>query len=113
MDIDESKPIIDVKDYRGERVILTHKKWEEKSTIHPELKKETFLKNLRKTIDDPEEVWQDNSDKRHKQCYYRKYSTNSYVKAVIWIASDPCVVVSAFETNKIKETIYPDLKRIK
>ncbi len=108
------KLIIDVVDYRGHRVILTEKKWQEKSKQHPELKSGTFLKNLEDTIKNPEEVWEDYSDKSNRICCYKKYSKVSYVKVVIWCSSTPCNVVSAFETNKIKEEIYqPDIKRLK
>ena len=107
------KLIIDVLDFYGNKVVLTEKKWKIKSEVHPELKNKTFLKNLEDTIKNPEEVWEDNSDKKNKRCYYKKYSITSYVKVVIWINSNPCNVVSAFETNKIKEQIYPNLKRLK
>ncbi len=108
------KLVIDIVDLFGDRVILTEKKWKQKSTQHPELKNKTFLKNLEDTIKSPNEIWEDYSDKENKRCYYKKYSTNSYVKAVIWIKDNPCHIVSAFETNKIKEEIYqPNLKRLK
>lgn len=104
--------IIDVKDYRGIRVIFTHKKWKIKIPHHPELKKQAFLRNAERTIQKPEQVWEDYSDKKNKKCYYRKYSASSYVKVVIWIRDNPCRVVSAFETNKIKEENYHRLKRV-
>lgn len=109
----EAKFIIDVEDYRGKRVVFTYKKWKEKATIHPDLLNKTFLKNLKETIVNPEGVWQDYSDKERKRCYYKKYSTISYAKVVVWVADNPCHVVSAFETNKIKEEIYSNLKRLK
>lgn len=111
--MDEDKFIIDVEDYRGRRVIFTHRKWKEKTIVHSELFNKTFLKNLKETIVNPDEVWQDYSDKEYKRCYYKKYSTTSYVKVVVWIMDNPCHVVSAFETNKIKEDMYPNLKRLK
>ena len=104
--------IIDIKDYRGERVIFTRKKWTQKSISHPELLNKIFFKNIKETIAKPEEVWQDYSDKRNKRCYYKKYSNNSYVKVVIWICSNPCHIVSAFEINYIKEIKYPNLKKL-
>ncbi len=109
----EKKLIIDTKDYRDVRVIFTFDKWQEKSVQHPELQDKTFLKNLKETIENPEEVWQDNNDKKHKLCYYRKYSTVSYVKVVIWITAKFCEVVTAYEIDKIKEVKYPKLKRLK
>lgn len=105
--------IIDVEDYRGKRVIFTYKKWKEKSRIHPELSNKIFLKNLEGTIANPEQVWQDYSDKKRKRCYYKKYSADSYVKVIIWALSDSCTIITAFETNFIKETKYPKLKRLK
>jgi len=105
--------IIDVEDYRGKRVIFTYEKWKEKSITHSDLLNKTFLKNLKETIIDPEEVWQDYSDKKYKRCYYKKYSTNSYVKVVIWITNNPNRVVTAFQINFIKENKYPNLRRVK
>src|SRR3989344_9226482 len=102
--------IIDILDYEGNRVILTRKKWEQKALQHPELKNKSFLKNLIRTIENPEEVWEDQQDPKSKRCYYRKYSTGTYVKTVIWTQNNLCHVVSAFETNKIKEAMYPRLK---
>lgn len=107
------KLVIDAVDYLGNRVIFTEKKWKQKSTVHPELGSKTFLKNLEDTIKNPEQVWEDYSDKKNKRCYYKKYSIISYVKVVIWINGGPCQIVSAFETNKIKEEIYTNLKRLK
>lgn len=109
----EKKLIIDTKDYRGLRVIFTFDKWQEKSVQHTELGNETFLKNLKETVENPEEVWQDNSNKKSKACYYKKYSTTSYIKVVVWIASKPCEVVTAFEIDRIKEIEYPKLRRLK
>lgn len=105
--------VIDVLNYAGNRVILTKKKLEQKALQHPELRNKSFLKNLIRTIENPEEIWQDQQDPKTKQCYYRKYSTRSYVKVVLWTHSKPHRIVSAFETNKIKETIYPKLKRLR
>jgi len=108
------KLVIDVEDYDGNRVIITERKWKQKIQQHSELLDKTFLKNLEDTIKNPNEVWEDYSDKEHKRCYYKKYSINSYVKVVIWITENPCHIVSAFETNKIKEEIYqPNIKRLK
>lgn len=84
----------------------------EKQKDHPELKRKVFLKNLRETIIKPEEVWQDYSDKKKKRCYYKKYSTNSYIKVVVWIKDNPCNIVTAYEINYIKEWKYSELKRI-
>lgn len=85
----------------------------EKAVQHPELNNKKFLKNIEETIKDPEQVWPDYSDKDRKACYYRKYSVNTYVKVVIWVAHNPCQVVTAYQTDKIKETLYPELNRIK
>ena len=105
--------IIDVEDCFGKRVIFTRAKWEEKSVVHTELKSKIFLKNIKLTIQNPEEVWEDKSDKSSKRCYYKKYSANSYLKVIMWIANNPYRVVSAYEVDFIKETKYPELKRLK
>lgn len=105
--------LIDVEDYMGQRVIFTEAKRAEKATQHAELNNKQFLKNIEETIKDPEEVWPDYNDKNKKRCYYKKYSTYMYVKVVIWTDSSPCQVVTAYETNKIKETLYPELNRLK
>lgn len=105
--------VIDTQDYRGTKVVFTHKKWKEKVVEHADLKNSTFLKNVKQTIENPTEVWPDYSDKRHKRCYYKKYSTHSYVKVVVWFKGNPACVVTAFETNYIKESKYPELRRLK
>ena len=104
--------IIDTSDYRGKQVIFTHKKWLQKQSVHPELKRAIFLKNVAKTIENPDEVWPDYADKR-KRCYYKKYSPTTYVKVVIWHSDTPCRVVTAYEINQIKEMNYPSLRKIK
>lgn len=108
-----AKFIIDVEDYRGKRVIFTYRKWKEKSITHPDLLSKTFLKNLKETIINPEEVWQDYSDKKCKRCYYKKYSTDSYVKVIVWIANNPNHIITAFQTNLIKEIRYSNLRQIR
>tara|TARA_Y100000310_G_scaffold248799_1_gene254748 strand:+ start:940 stop:1272 length:333 start_codon:yes stop_codon:yes gene_type:complete len=108
----QSYYIIDVKDYRGFRVVLTKKKWQEKSIKHPELRNKKFLKNIKEAIKNPNQVWQDYSDKKNKRCYYKKYSVMFYIKVVIWM-NKPCRVVTAFEIDRIKEEQYTGLKRLK
>lgn len=105
--------ILDVIDYEGNRVIFTKEKLRQKALQHPELNNKKFLQNIIRTIEKPDEVWEDQEDSTKKCCYYRKYSTDTYVKVVIWTASKPYHIVSAFETNKIKELQYPKLKRLK
>lgn len=109
----EAKLVIDVEDYRGKRIIFTYRKWQEKSKGHTDLLNKIFLKNLKETVENPEEVWQDYSDKKRKRCYYKKYSVNSYVKVVVWIDNNPCHIITAFQTDYIKENNYPKLKRLK
>lgn len=111
--MEETQFIIDIEDYRGKRIIFTHEKWEIKKVIHPELRKRVFLKNIEKTIIDPEEVWEDYEDKKRKRCYYKKYSINDYVKVVIWIADNPCKVITAYSIDRIKERGYAKLKQIR
>lgn len=62
---------------------------------------------------DPDEVWEDYEDRRGKRCYYKKYSAVSYAKVVILIASEPCLVVTAYEAAHIKETQYPGLRQVR
>lgn len=104
--------IFSVVDYSGKIVVFTKKKWREKQSDHPELHKKTFINCIKRAIEKPEEVWQDYQDKKNKRCYYRKYSSFSYVKVVIWVGDNPCSVVTAYEINDIKESKYPNLKRI-
>lgn len=105
--------LIDVQDYEGERVIFTFDKCKEKMIQHPELGNNKFLKNLETTLRNPEQVWQDYEDPKNKRCYYRKCSTSTYVKVVIWVKSKPRQVITAYETNIIKEGKYPKLKQLK
>ncbi|MEK7576208.1 MAG: PBECR2 nuclease fold domain-containing protein [Patescibacteria group bacterium] len=102
--------IFRVTDYRGKIVIFTKAKWEEKQSDHPELHKQAFLDCLKKTIIQPEEVWEDYSDKK-KRCYYRKYSSSTYAKVVVWMNGNPYHVVTAYEIDGIKEKKYPNLKQ--
>ena len=104
--------VLDIIDYRGKRVIFTQKKWLEKCLVHPDLRSKKFIDNVEKAIKKPQIVWQDYDSPKEKRCYYWKYSASDYKKVVIWILSNPCEVVSAFETNYIKEAKYPTLKRI-
>lgn len=107
------KNIIDTEDDLKRRVIFTHKKWKEKSSDHKELLKRVFILNIQKTIENPEEVWEDYQDKRNKQCYYKKYSMFTYVKVVIWMRDNPCQVITAYEIDHIKEENYPGLRRLR
>jgi len=109
----KEKYVIDTKDYRGKRVIFTKKKRIEKSITHPELRSDKFIENVKRAIEKPTHVWQDYDDKKRKRCYYWKYSPETFVKVVIWVAEKPCVVVTAFLADWIKETKYPELKDIK
>lgn len=104
--------IIDTLDYRKLRVIFTKKKWQEKLIAHPELNNQKFLANIKKALQRPGVVWEDQGDKEHKRCYYKKYSVNTYIKVVIWL-SNPNQVVTAFEIDYIKESKYPGLKQLK
>lgn len=105
--------ILETFDYKGRKVIFTYKKWKEKQSVHPELGNKNFLLNIKKALENPDEVWEDHDDAKNRYCCYKKYSTVSYVKAVVWLASNPLEVVTAYEINFIKETKYPDLKRLK
>lgn len=111
--MNEDHYIINAIDYKGDRVVLTHEKLKEKAVIHSELNNNTFIKNLKQTIENPEQVWEDKDNKKRKKCYYKKYSIHSYVKAVVLTVGNPYNIISAFETNYIKETKYPHLKRLK
>lgn len=104
--------IFSVIDYRGKMIVFTKKKWQEKQSDHPELHKKSFINCLKKAIEEPEEVWQDYQDRKNKRCYYRKYSSSSYAKVVVWINNSPCTVVTAYEINGIKESKYPNLRKI-
>lgn len=102
-----------VEDYRGKTVIFTRTKWEEKRSDHPELNKAAFIECLKRAITEPEEVWEDYGDPEHRRCYYKRYSSMSYAKVVVWITQSPCLVVTAYEINYVKETKYPNLKRVR
>lgn len=116
MDKDDNKDdngnIFCVDDYRGKSVIFTKKKWQEKQSDHPELHKKTFIACLKRAIIEPDEVWEDYEDSKTKRCYYKKYSTISYAKAIVWINANPCNVVSAFEITDIKESKYLNLRKL-
>jgi hypothetical protein len=104
--------IIDTLDYLKNRVIFTHDKWQEKSLIHPELRKASVIRNLKQAIEKPEIVIQDKDDPKNKKCYYKKYSINTYLKAIVLTKYNPCCIISAFSTDYIKEYKYPNLKQL-
>lgn len=104
--------IFSVVDYTGKKVVFTKKKWEEKQSDHPELHKKTFINCVKKALEDPEEVWQDYQDKKNKRCYYRKYSSFSYAKVVVWVGGSTYSVVTAYEINDIKEGKYSNIRKI-
>jgi hypothetical protein len=112
MDDSHKKIVIDTLDYTGVRVIFTEKKLVQKKQIHPELRKPSFIRRVKKTIENPDEVWRDYSDRKRRRCHYKKYSQFTYAKVVIWIADNPCEVVTAFEIDYIKEASYPELEKL-
>ncbi len=111
--MDEDNHIIDTIDCWGNRVVLTREKLKEKAVVHPELNNKNFIRNLRQMIESPEQVWEDKDNRKRKRCYYKKYSMNSYVKAIVLMIGSPYHIISAFETNYIKESKYPNLKQLK
>jgi hypothetical protein len=110
--MDEGKNLLDIKDYRGKRIIFTKEKWKEKSIQHTELRNKEFLKSIKKAIENPTEVWEDYGSKKRK-CYYWRYGINIYVKVVILEVGNPYNVITAYKINKIKEKTYHNLKQIK
>ena len=110
--IDGNKIVFCVKDYEDKEVIFTREKLKQKKVDHPELSKKTFMKCVKNAIINPDEVWEDYSDKKKKRCYYKKYSAYSYVKVVVWIDGRPCQVVTAYEIDRVKERNYVELKRL-
>jgi len=109
--MDAPEYIFQTTDYRGKEIIFTKAKWEEKHFRHPELNKDAFIKCIERALAEPDEVWEDYEDRRRKRCYYKKYS--GYAKVVVFVAEDPCRVVTAYEIDRIKETKYFDLKRVR
>jgi hypothetical protein len=111
--MDGNKYVFDATDYRGKRIVFTKAKWMKKHLDHPELHKETFIACIERALIDPDEVWEDHDDRKHRRRYYKKYSSVSYAKAVVFVADDPCRVITAYEIGYIKETKYVDLKRVR
>lgn len=109
--MDNSKIVFCIKDYSGQEIVFTREKLEQKKVDHPELSKKTFMKCVKNAIINPDEVWEDYSNKTKKRCYYKKYSAYSHAKVVIWVARKLCQVVTAYEIDYIKEKNYPGLKR--
>ena len=113
----ETDPIISTTDDEGQPIVFTKAKWEEKQVDHPELLDATFMANVEKTMQAPEEVWPDYADhtagKTDKQCYYRKYSSYTYVKVVVWVNDSPRRVVTAYGIDCVKEAKYTGLGRLR
>ena len=104
--------VIDVKDYRGERIVFTARKWKEKVKDHRELTDQNFLDSIPKTLSSPKFVYEDYHKPKFKRCYYKKYSDKDFTKVVIWNEEIPHKVITAFITNIIKEKRYKKLKII-
>lgn len=100
-----------VEKYEGKEIIFTRQKLEQKKDDHPELLKKSFLECTERALKNPDELWENYNDNK-KRCYYKKYSTRSYAKVIVWIHDKPYRVVSAYEVTYIKETKYPNLKRL-
>jgi hypothetical protein len=111
--MDKNEYVFATIDYRGKRVIFTKAKWTKKRFDHPELYKETFVACAQRALIDPDEVWEDHDDRKHRRCYYKKYSSVSYAKVVVFVNDDPCRVITAYEIGYIKEAKYIDLKRVR
>ncbi len=113
----KTDPIISTTDDEGKPIIFIKAKWEEKNVDHPELLDTAFMANVEKTMQNPEEVWPDYADhkegKTDKQCYYRKYSQDSYVKVVVWVSDTPRRVVTAYRIDYVKEGKYTGVSRIR
>lgn len=105
--------LIDVVDYEGKRVVFTFAKRKEKLVQHSELANKKFVRNLEDTLKNPGQVWQDYEDPQNKRCYYKKYSKDTFIKIVIWVNGTPRQVITAYETNIVKEDKYPKLKLLK
>lgn len=103
---------VDVTDYRGKRVIFTERRWRRKSTQHTELCDPAFIGNIEQALLAPDEVWEDYNSPTNKHCYYKRFGVNLYAKVVVWVADNPGQIVTAFETNVIKEANYAELKRL-
>ncbi len=110
-------PIISTENDEGKKIIFTKAKWEEKNVDHVELLDPKFIARVKKTLEQPLEVWPDYSDycngRNDKHCYYSRYSPNSYVKVVIWISSTPYRVVTAYEIDCVKEAKYTGITRLR
>lgn len=112
MPVEDKDMVFKVKEIIDEKeVVFTKIKLNKKKDDHPELLKKTFLKCVKSALSEPDEVWPNYQDNK-KRCYYKKYSIHSYAKVVVWVDNEPYSVVSAYETDKIKEKIYPELNSI-
>lgn len=107
----DSPFILETKNRRGERVIFDRAKWKEKCRVHPELRKPSFMKKVKEAIEDPDQMWEDGNSKE-RRCYYKACSGAKYVKVIVFIPNVTLEVVTAFETNYIKEKKYKRLKQL-
>lgn len=105
------KNLFEVESYKGKKVVFKRAKWLGKKIDHPELGKKTFIDCIKRCIIEPDEVWENYSNK-DMQCYYKKHSRRTYAKVVIYFKDSPQRVVTAYEINKIKEADYPSLNKI-
>ncbi len=68
---------INTKNYNGIRTIFTKAQRKLKSDKHPELREDEFIKRVQRTIECPDFVYEDLSQKYRSVYYVRDYGVNS------------------------------------
>ncbi|MEK7213733.1 MAG: hypothetical protein AAB637_01275 [Patescibacteria group bacterium] len=97
---------IKTKNIFGVNVIFTEKQREEKMLKHPELRQESFADRIKKTIENPDFIYQDLSDKRRSVYYSREYAIDSkivYTKIILKNGNKECFVITAYRPDYVKE----------
>lgn len=105
---------LQVKDYYGNDVIFHEKRRREKARQHPELNDTSdngfVKKRIPRSIVNPDHVYQDLTDQKIRN-YYKEESyvdtprsrTYIYTKVVVSTMWQPWVILTAYETQHIKE----------
>ncbi len=101
-----SKNCIRTKNYAGIWTVFTEEQRNLKSPKHPELREDAFIERVKKTIEKPDFIYEDLSQKYRSVYYIRDYGINAkirYTKVILRESKSLCFVVTAYRPDYVKE----------
>ena len=101
-----AKNCIKTKNYAGIRTIFSEEQRNLKSPKHPELREKDFIERIKKTIEKPDFIYADLSQKYRLAYYLLDYGINSktrYTKVIVKESKNLCFVVTAYRPDYVKE----------